>query len=80
MNSVHQTLPRTFKIEFDIIDTLKALFNDAVRSGKIVYLGPKHKFRQDEDFTLFRKQLAPIEWKQFEEKEFFSETHCLEKS
>ena len=52
-----------------LVRKLKAFYKAAVRSGKIVYLGPKHKFRQDEDFSLFQKQLAPIEWKQFEQRE-----------
>ena len=52
-----------------LVRKLKALYKAAVFSGKIVYLGPKHKFRQDEDFSLFQKQLAPIEWKQFEQRE-----------
>ena len=38
-----------------LVGKLKALFKAAVRSGKIVYLGPKHKVQHDEDFTLFRK-------------------------
>ena len=62
-----------------LVRKLKALYKAAVRSGKIVYLGPKHKFQHDEDFTLFRKQLAPIEWKQFEEREFLFRKHIASK-
>ena len=62
-----------------LVRKLKALYKTAVRSGKIVYLGPKHKFRQDEDFTLFQKQLPPIEWKQFEEREFLFRKHIASK-
>ena len=58
-----------------LVGKLKALFKAAVRSGKIVHLGPKHKFQHYEDFTFFRKQLAPIEWKQFEEREFLFRKH-----
>ena len=62
-----------------LVRKLKALYKAAVRSGKIVYLGPKHKFQHDEDFTLFRKKLAPIEWKQFEEREFLFGKHIASK-
>ena len=53
-----------------LIGRLKTLYKAAVHSGKIIYLGPKRKFQRDEDFSLFLKQLASIEWKQFEEREF----------
>ena len=62
-----------------LVRKLKALYKAAVRSGKIFYLGPKHKFQHDEDFTLFQKQLAPIEWKQFEEREVLFRKHIASK-
>ena len=62
-----------------MVRKLKALYKAAVRSGKIVYLGPKHKFRQDEDFSLFQKPLAPIEWKQFEQRELLFRKHIASK-
>ena len=53
-----------------LVAKLKALCKISVRSGKIIYLGPNYWLQKDEDFTLFRKQLAPIEWWTFEEMEF----------
>ena len=34
MNSAHQTLPGSFKIEFDVIDTLKICNSSAMHLGK----------------------------------------------